>query len=391
MSIAHIAAVSNTQALIIEDLLKRGVPLDGKDNNSNTPLLRAAVNGREAVLRFLLARGANAEALNSVSPLTPVLHAICNHHGGAAICLLKHGVNHNATNNTGWHGVHMAANYGVKQPLSFYVEHGYIEREIDDAGAASSRGLRALHLAVREGNDECVKVLLAGGAELEQRSFLSHFTPFLLVAEARLGTPPKTTATMLSIAKKLVAANADIFVTDNRGRNALFGASILGAVELIEYLVDKGLDLDIQDLSGDTLVHVATDKDQKKILEYLIKKGVNVCVPNNKGVTPLHLAVSKCNCTAAKLLVGATANAVDIEDNAGKAPFDQAVKLAAQYDGPEEFQPKRTAIPQMSREKARKNIKEIVALFHGVRGTKESAPITVTINRRATEPVIRGV
>lgn len=375
----------------MEDLFKRGIPLDGKDNNSNTPLLRAAINGREAVLRCLLAKGANPEAINVVSPLTPVLHAICNHNGSTALFLLKNGVNHNATNNTGWHGIHMAANSGVTLALNFYIEHGYTELEISDASPASSRGLRALHIAVREGHEECVKVLLASGAGVDHKSFLNKYTPFLFVAEPRYASPQKTTATMLTIAKKLVAAGADIFVKDKNGRNALFGASRLGAIELMEFLVEKGLQLNIKDLSGNTLIHITTENDQRKSLEYLIKKGVDVCVSNDKGITPLHVAVSKCNYAIAKLLVGASANAVDINNKLGKTPFNEAARLAAQYDGPEEFQPKRTAIPDMSREKARRNIKDIVALFHSIRDTKDATPMITTINRRATEPIIRGV
>jgi ankyrin repeat protein len=389
MSAAHVAAVFNSQALIMEDLLERGVPLEGKDNNGNTPLLRAAINDREAVLRCLLANGADPEALNMISPLTPVLHAICNHHSTAAMCLLKYGVNHNAMNNTGWHGVHMAANHGVRQALSFYIEKGYLEVEVGGACPAASRGLRALHLAVREGNEECVRVLLASGAGLEHRTCLNEYTPFLLVAEPRFGSPPKTTITMLSIAKKLCAANADIFALDKRGRNALFGAAVSGALELIDFLVQKGLQLDIVDYTGNTLVHAATENDQKKTLEYLLKKGVDVCTTNDSGTTALHLAVNKCNCTLVRLLVGASAKAVEIYNNAGKTPFDEAVKLAAQYDGPEEFQPKRSAIPQMSRDKARQNIKDIVDLFHSVRGTKDVPPTISNLSRRATEPVRR--
>jgi len=71
--------------------------------------------------------------------------------------------------------------------------------------------------------------------------------------------------------------------------------------------------------------------------EYLVKKEVNVCSQNDSGITPLHIAVSKCNLIVARLLVGASAEAVEIDDNAGKTPFDEAVKLAARYDGPEEF------------------------------------------------------
>jgi ankyrin repeat protein len=285
----------------------------------------------------------------------------------------------------------MAANNGVALALNFYIQHGYTELEISDASPASSRGLRALHIAVKEGHDECVKILLASGAGVEFKTFLNKYTPFLFVVEPRYATPQKTTAAMLAIAKKLIAAKADIFVKDRNGRNALFGASRLGAIELMEFLVEKGLQLDIKDLSDNTLIHVTTEYDQKKTLEYLIKKGVDVCVLNNKGITPLHIAVSKYNCALVKILVGANANAVDINDKAGKTPFDEAVRLAAQYDGPEELRPMTTAIPQMSREKARQNIKDIVALFHNIRGTKDIAPIITTISRRATEPIIRGL
>jgi hypothetical protein len=246
-------------------------------------------------------------------------------------------------------------------------------------------------LLFEKAHDECVKILLASGAGVESRTFLKKYTPFLFVAEPRYTTPQKTTATMLAIAKKLIVAKADIFVKDKNSRNALFGASCLGAIELMELLVEKGLQLDIKDLSGNTLIHVATENDQKKTLEYLIKKGMDVCVSNNKGITPLYIAVSKYNCTIVKILVGANANAVDMNDKAGKTPFDEAVSLAAQYDGPEELRPKTIAIPQMSQEKTPQNIKDIVAVFHNIRGTKDIAPIITTTSRRATEPIIRGL
>lgn len=183
MSVAHHAAASNNQALIVDDLLKKGVPLEGKDNNGNTLLMRAAINGKEAVLRCLLAKGADLEAMNAISSMTPVLHAIRNCHSAAAMCLLKHGANHNVTEHNGRHGIHMSAGSGVKQTLSFYIDKGYIELEMGDPCSRSTRGLRAIHIAVLEGHEECVKVLLASGAGLEYRSFLDGNTPFLLVAE----------------------------------------------------------------------------------------------------------------------------------------------------------------------------------------------------------------
>ena len=79
---------------------------------------------------------------------------------------------------------------------------------------------------------------------------------------------------------------------------------------------------------------------------------------------------------------------MEIDNNAGKTPFDEAVNLAAQYDGPEEFQPKRTATPQMSPEKERQYQGYCGPISQRTRHEGRD-PYHFELSTRATEPIRR--
>lgn len=75
-------------------LLNRGANVDAKDNDSGrTPLSYAAANGREAVVRLLLDRGADIEA-KANSGRTPLSYATKNRHEAVVKLLESHGLKH---------------------------------------------------------------------------------------------------------------------------------------------------------------------------------------------------------------------------------------------------------------------------------------------------------
>jgi ankyrin repeat protein len=58
-------------------------------------------------------------------------------------------------------------------------------------------------------------------------------------------------------------------------------------MDIVEYLVGKGADINAKDNGGETPLHFAVSYDNLEIIKYLIKKRANVNIKDNGGKTPL--------------------------------------------------------------------------------------------------------
>ncbi|KAJ2997680.1 hypothetical protein HDV02_005244 [Globomyces sp. JEL0801] len=135
-------------------------------------------------------------------------------------------------------------------------------------------GETPLHYAAAAGNLACVKILTEAGAELEKHS-RTGLTPleiaiaapgsgrldvieFLISAGARLGShiggnPPLTVAVLtkrLDVVKLLVEAGADIDAKNHENYTAVHVAAIKGFVDIIQYLVSEGCELQTTNVHG---------------------------------------------------------------------------------------------------------------------------------------------
>ncbi|ORC88542.1 ankyrin [Trypanosoma theileri] len=148
-----------------------------------------------------------------------------------------------------------------------------------------SRNRTPLLMCVWEDYAEGARLLLEAGADVNALDDL-HDSPFLLAgAEGR-------TAIMRDI---LRLGKPDMALRNRFGGSALIPACERGHVEIVEMLIDAGVDVDhvnnfgwtglleVIELGGDDLDHV-------KITKALIDAGADVNLADNKGNTPLHLA-----------------------------------------------------------------------------------------------------
>jgi ankyrin repeat protein len=121
--------------------------------------------------------------------------------------------------------------------------------EVDAFGEYNST---PLHYACREGNIEIVKLLLDFGADIDAKNSYSTIYPIFDTLSS----------------KKL----------DN-------------TLLIIELLIDKGADKDVVDSFGNTLLHQAIEKESMELIEYFIQLGcdVNATERHDKD-TPLHYA-----------------------------------------------------------------------------------------------------
>lgn len=115
--------------------------------------------------------------------------------------------------------------------------------------------------------------------------------------------------------------------SQTRNHNDPVRAARTGDLKTLRRLVEKTPAV-LKATTGprETLLHVAANKNRPEVVEYLVLKGIDVDVRNGMGETPLHRAASAGSLDAVKVLVrlGADPN---IRNNDGETPLDLAGKL----------------------------------------------------------------
>lgn len=89
----------------------------------------------------------------------------------------------------------------------------------------------------------------------------------------------------LQILTKLLAAGADINLTDSSGRNALHWAIIYhresDSLNIIKFLIKNGVNINAQDINGYTPIFFTYDHPE--VRRYLIQVGANTSLKDNNG------------------------------------------------------------------------------------------------------------
>lgn len=104
-------------------------------------------------------------------------------------------------------------------------------------------------------------------------------------------------------------------------------------INMLNYLLSKGANINIINDVGDTALHTAAEVGNKSIVQLLLQNGADVNFTNKSLETPLHLAATKKDAQIAQLLVdnGANVNAKN------KSDFT-ALQLACFYGNKETMQ-----------------------------------------------------
>ncbi len=255
-----------------------------------TPLLYAARQGCVECARHLLDAGADAD-LADPQGITPLAMATNNFKFDVAALLLQRGANPNRWDfwgrtplymavdlNTLPHGgwpdlpsldettslklieLLLAAGANPNAQLKLFPPYRHLS---NDRGfdLMLTIGTTPLLRAAKAGDTEVVKRLLKAGAHPNLPNVLGH-TP--VMAAAGLGSNIvdtrgrfKTQAEAIETLGVLLAAGGELNAGDARGQTPLHGAAYWGWNDVVQYLADKGANLDATDRDGKTPVDSA--------------------------------------------------------------------------------------------------------------------------------------
>ncbi|WQF88297.1 Putative P-loop containing nucleoside triphosphate hydrolase [Colletotrichum destructivum] len=211
------------------------------DQHGLTPLHTAALGGNSAIVSLLLENGADLRRVDS-NRRTALHCAIQGEHAEVCKTLIQRGGNYLvlAVDDEKRSPLHHAASWGNLAIVGMLLDH---QAPID---SQDSKGLTALHVAVSQGYEKVVELLLQRGAGMH-----------------------------IAIAK--------------RKRTAMHIAATLGHLEIVETLLRHGAVVDARDSRGETPLHLADAHGHRMVKKLLVKRGADVQCLNRRDSTPWFL------------------------------------------------------------------------------------------------------
>ncbi|CAM4721838.1 unnamed protein product [Leuciscus chuanchicus] len=257
---------------------------------------------------------------------TPVMLACSNNNCQALHSLSKHGAKMCLQNKLGHYAIHTVAFAGAKEAMELVLKIG------EERGLSTSVHINyldktkstPLHLAVRGGNIEVIKLCIIKGAKVDQQQCDKSTALHFACTQGALDA----IKIMLSSYNRV----EDIInLRDGANQTPLHRATLFDHVELAEYLISKGADIDCIDCKGLSPLLMASNCSAWKTVAFLLSIGANYKVKDKAGRNFLHLVILQPkglkNLPETVLQSNAVKEMLSDEDVEGCTPLHYACKL----------------------------------------------------------------
>jgi ankyrin repeat protein len=356
-------AARSGNAAVLEALLAHEVDIEARDAwYGETALIQAAVEDHAGAVQALVAHGADVNARSaamtyasrrlgqSVLPLgewTPVMYAARENSLEAGKALIAAGANLNLQDPDGATALVIAIINAHNEFAAMLIEAGADPNIADnEAGMGPLYAAVDMHrLAVGHGRGtppavgamtavDVARALLAAGADPDAQLKKAIMQRTHTQGDGALGagaTPLLRAAKSgdIEMVRVLVEGGADPLTTLANGNNALMFAAGLGwrngspaapsydqgtdaeAIATIDYLLERGLDINAQAQNGDTALHAAVSgRRSEPIVAHLLERGADPFIGNGRGQTAAAAAARAPEAIAALLRAASEGPAV---------------------------------------------------------------------------------
>ncbi|XP_075144171.1 fibronectin type 3 and ankyrin repeat domains protein 1, partial [Leptodactylus fuscus] len=190
--------------------------------------LHRAVNMNDdaTVLKILHTRHVKADVPDKLG-FSPLMVAAQRGYFRIVQLLVDHGADINQENGSGKNSLMLACFAGHLDIVQYLRRQGASWESRDRAGCT------AMHWAVDGGNVKLIEWMIGDGCEVDVKDFCSQWTPLMRVS-AVTGNP--------DVARRLIAAGADVNVKDKDGKSPLMVAALNNHERLVRLLIEKGAD-----------------------------------------------------------------------------------------------------------------------------------------------------
>jgi ankyrin repeat protein len=305
-------ATENGYEAVVRLLLERGVDIEAKNRDDQTPLSLAAVAGKESVARLLLEKGADIGA-RSEKFQTPLSIAAFEGHDAVIQLLLSKGADIEAKDNWNRTPLSLAAAAGQESVVQLLLEKGA------DIETRDKRGWAPLSIAAFEGYDAVVKLLLAKGVDIEAKDHWNR-RPLSLAAAAG----------MVAVMHLLLANGADMEARDQWDWTPLGSAAEKGQADAVRLLIRKGANIEAKDHKDQTPLILAAEQGHDTTVHLLLEKGADIEARNHWDQTSLILAAGN-GCDAVVQLLLKNGTDIEVRDQEGQTPLNFAAAAGQEF------------------------------------------------------------
>lgn len=276
-----------------EKLLKSGAKVDVLNKDGETPLLAAAEDKFFSYEKLLLKYNANPNKFPK-DEKSPLLNAIYSNNIELVNLLLEKGADMNAL--SGYYKetpLHAAADEGYYEIVKLLVEKGANVNTVSDSSKET-----ALAVAACENSYETVKYLLEHGAKPNIKNKYGSTALNELTYED------------IEIFKILVEHGADVNSKDDNGFTPLMVAAACSRLDVVQLYLDYKPDFSVRSKDGNNIFHammywtlphivygisdngswVEGSGLDNELVQLLVEKGVDINGKNGEGLTAIQIA-----------------------------------------------------------------------------------------------------
>ena len=309
----HIISEKESIACVDKILGLQPELLNKKDDEGYTPLHLAVIAGNKPVIKYLISRGADVNAVDNERHSALHWAIVCGELDALDL-LHDAGANPGLPDNHGALPIHyavqmcspghntkdkeMVCQLGLKKLLSWKVDITVKDKE----------GRDPLLWAASAGSLFAIKVLISHGAKVtsEDKDGLTS-----LHCAASRGH----SQCLLSLIKEY---KADPNVIDCNGCTALFYAVTLGHVSSVDLLLRAGAQPNKQDRKGRTASHCGAAKGMLESLRLMHKFKADLWIPNVRGDLALHESIQSSKKDVVSWLLSLRPNHINVPNHDGR-------------------------------------------------------------------------